>query len=1149
MFRLYHSNDLEVLKELLLREIRQNPPGVFDHEQILVQSQGMAHWLKLQLADGLGVAAQVDFPLPSAYVWKVFNTLKPELPERSHFEKQAMAWKLMRLLPELASQSDAECAAIATYLNDDTHGLKLYELAHEIADVFDQYLVYRPDWLLAWERGENDIADTDVSAHPWQPIVWRALVADSQRLNHSLDHRARLTLSLEQLVTQYGDRLSELPERLFVFGIAALPGGYWDVLNAISERIDVHFFLLNPCRNYWGDIVDDRQRARILKQSPDAAEYLDRGNPVLASWGRLGRDFLTLVHETAAEGRLQDIEAYADVLNSDAPTLLQRIQADLLDLNDPQAQAYTPAALKHSKFKQSIANSDDSLRVVAAHSPLREVQRLHDQLLHWFTHNPELKPRDVVVMVPDIDQYAPYIDAVFASAPEKQRIPWAIADQSQVQENPLLDSVLGLLSLCDSRLQLTDVLDWLDVEAIRARFNIAEADLDIIRDWLERAGVRWGLDDEHRKALGFPGFSQNSWRKGLRQLLLGMMLPDSDDMHWQDDWPVFGVEGNASELLGNLLSLIDTLVKWQSYLSESHATSEWMSAIPELIDDMYAPDLDAGVQLQRVRDAVMRWQEQLSDADYSADLSPQVVRSWFNENLAQQGGWQRFLAGPVNFCTLMPMRSIPFKAVCLLGMNDQDYPRPVTPVGFDLMVTGKARRGDRSRREDDRYLVLEALCSAQHYFYISYRGRDARENHELQPSVLINELLDYVGDAYCLEGDEKYPAKQSRENLRQWLIEELPLQPFNRRTFSKEKNGMPQEAGTGIVSFHKLWSSVTNAEFSDSTILPFYESPLALPEEFSLNHVLWSDVKDALLKPADFFLRRRLRLSPELYFKDSNNEETFAPNNLENAILRTQWVEDQITSSAQTTHGFTAREQALGHLPVNGLGILQSESFSRELDELVERLQGLCAQPLNNTEKDDTSLTITRDVILNSGEVVHCQVSGELTHCYQRQLVHWRAGELRGQHLLDAWLDLVLVAAAQPERIASAIVIGRDKTKGRLQEFEFNAPSQIEALAYIDHCIQYYRDAWQAPQPVMPGIMWALSQAADDKKEKLILAAAENEFSEFNRTAMQLCRPELAQQLLSTDVADGDANAYDHWLEQYQWLWALPQACLVGDDE
>lgn len=1148
MFRLYHSNDLEVLKELLLREIRQNPPGVFDHEQILVQSQGMAHWLKLQLADGLGVAAQIDFPLPSAYVWKVFNTLKPELPERSHFEKQAMAWKLMRLLPELASQPEAECAAIATYLNDDPHGLKLYELAHEIADVFDQYLVYRPDWLLAWERGENDIADTDVSAHPWQPMVWRALVADSERLNHSLDHRARLTLALSEIVNKHGERLSELPKRLFVFGIAALPGGYWDVLNAISDRIDVHFFLLNPCRNYWGDIVDDRQRARILKQSPQAAEYLERGNPVLASWGRLGRDFLTLVHETAAEGRLQDIEAYADVLPTDqTPTLLQRIQTDLLDLNDAQAEAYKPAALKHSKFKQAIANNDDSLRVIAAHSPLREVQRLHDQLLHWFTHNPELKPRDVVVMVPDIDQYAPYIDAVFASAPEKQRIPWAIADQSQVQENPLLDSVLGLLSLCDSRLQLTDVLDWLDVEAIRARFNIAEADLEMIRDWLERAGVRWGLDDEHRKTLGFPGFSQNSWRKGLRQLLLGLMLPDSEDQHWQDDWPVFGVEGNASELLGNLLSLIDIITKWQAFLSQPHAVSDWMLAIAQMIDDMYAPDLEEGVQLQRVRDAVMRWQEQLNDADFNADLSPQVVRSWFNENLAQQGGWQRFLAGPVNFCTLMPMRSIPFKAVCLLGMNDQDYPRPVTPVGFDLMVTGKARRGDRSRREDDRYLVLEALCSAQKHFYISYRGRDARENHELQPSVLINELLDYVGDAYCLEGDEKLPAKQSRKQLRQWLIEELPLQPFNRRTFSpsstEDSNNLSNPRG--IVGFHKLWSSVANAAFSDSEVQPFYQSPLPLPEEFSLEQVLWADVKSALLKPADFFLRRRLRLSPELYFKDSNNEEIFSPDNLENALLRARWVEDQLVHSAITptdnTHTFTEREQALGHLPVNGLGHLQAESFTSELSELVMRLKDLHVNPNQAVSIcADTSLKLQCDITLNDGQVLHCQISDELTQCYGQQLVHWRAGDIRGQHLLEAWLDLVFVAAAKPGEINSALVIGRDKTKGTLQEFEFNAPSRSEALAYIARCIQYYRDAWQAPQPILPGLLWSLSQASEDKIEKLMFAAAENEFSEFNRTAMHLCHPDLAQTLIQGEL--------DDWREDYQWLWALPQHCLVGDE-
>ena len=719
MFRLYHSNDLEVLKELLLNEIRQNPPGVFESEQILVQSQGMAHWLKLQLADGLGVAAQVDFPLPSAYVWKVFNTLKPELPERSHFEKQAMAWKLMRLLPGL--KDEPACEGIARYLNDDPHGLRCYELAHKIADVFDQYLVYRPDWLLTWEQGSDevgdDVADTDVSVHPWQPLVWRALVEDSKALGNSLDHRARLTTSLAEIVGQHGDRLKSMPKRLFVFGIAALPGGYWDVLNAISGHIDVHFFLLNPCRNFWGDIVSDRQKAWILKTNPDAAGYLDRGNPLLASWGRLGKDFLTLVHETSSESSLQDIEAFTDI---DRTSLLKNIQADLLELHDGQALAYRPESLKNSTFKTAVAENDGSIRVISGHSPLREVQRLHDQLLYWFNENPELKPRDVVVMVPDIDQYAPYIDAVFASAPEGQRIPWAIADQSQVQENPLLDSVIALMGLFDSRMQLTDVLDWLDVAAIRRRFNIDENDLELLREWLESAGVRWGLDDQHRQSLGFPLFAQNSWRKGLRQLLLGLMLPSDTNAHQADDWPVFAVEGGAAELLGQLMAVIDRLDHWREFQLQPHSVDDWMAAIPQLLADLYEPDLDEGVQLQRVRDALLRWQEELQDAAFNDDLSPQVVRSWFNEHLGQQGGWQRFLAGPVNFCTLMPMRSIPFKAVCLLGMNDQDYPRQVTPVGFDLMVQGRARRGDRSRREDDRYLVLEALCSAQEKFYISY---------------------------------------------------------------------------------------------------------------------------------------------------------------------------------------------------------------------------------------------------------------------------------------------------------------------------------------------------------------------------------------------------------------------------------------------
>ncbi len=1123
MFRLYHSNDLEILKELLLNEIRQNPPGVFDAEQILVQSQGMAHWLKLQLADGLGVAAQVDFPLPSAYVWKVFNTLKPELPERSHFEKQAMAWKLMRLLPGM--KGEPQCEGIARYLDNDPDGLRCYELAHKVADVFDQYLVYRPDWLLNWEKGVDEIDDSDVSVHPWQPLVWRALVADSQRLGNSLEHRARLTTSLESIVAENGDRLKAMPKRLFVFGIAALPGGYWDVLNAISGHIDVHFFLLNPCRNFWGDIVSDRQRAWILKTNPDAESYLERGNPLLASWGRLGKDFLTLVHETSDEGRLQDIEAFADI---ERTSLLKHIQADLLDLHDRQLPAYQPQALKNSLFKSSILKDDASLRIVSGHSPLREVQRLHDQLLFWFNENPSLKPRDVVVMVPDIDQYAPYIDAVFASAPEGHRIPWAIADQSQVQENPLLDSVVSLMSLFDSRIQLTDVLDWLDVPAIRRRFSIEEGDLEGLREWLNQAGVRWGLDGDHRSALGFPEFSQNSWRKGLRQLLLGLMLPTDATAHQGDDWPVFGVEGGAAELLGQLIQLIETLDHWREFQSEAHSVDEWMLAIPELLDDFYEPDLDEGVQLQRVRDAIQRWSEELNDAAYDDTLSPLVVRSWFQEHLGQQGGWQRFLAGPVNFCTLMPMRSIPFKAVCLLGMNDQDYPRQVTPVGFDLMVQGRARRGDRSRREDDRYLVLEALCSAQDRFYISYRGRDARENHELQPSVLVSELMDYVGDAYCLEGDEKLPARDSRERLRDWLIEELPLQPFNRRTYEPEKEN-ESEQSNAVAGYHKLWADVANADHSNTKNRPFYSEPVAIPEGFSRKQILWSDVKESLLKPAGFFLKRRLKLQPDLYMTQSRNEEIFQPDALENSQLKQRWMQDQLANVSAEIPDFTYREQALGSLPVNALGDIYVSRVEQELAPLLADVKRFISG-----DADSGALTLVvsdpQATDVNNSTV---EISGEYAQCWNHQLVYWRAGDLRGEHLLNLWLDFVFAIAAQPGLVDMAVIVGGKK---KSEEIIFNAPSQEEAIHYVQQCLMHYFSSWTSPQTALPGVQWALLRADEAKRMDTVKKQAESEFSEFNRTAMQRCHPDLAATLL--------AGGLDDWLESHRWIWALPEQYL-----
>ena len=599
---------------------------------------------------------------------------------------------------------------------------------------------------------------------------------------------------------------------------------------------------------------------------------------------------------------------------------------------------------------------------------------------------------------------------------------------------------------------------------------------------------------------------------------------------------MYAVEGAASEQLGQLLALADTLDKWRHFQSMPHSPDTWLTAIPELLEDFCEPDLDEAVQLQRVRDALGRWHEELQDAAFDGTLSPQVVRNWFREYLGGQGGWQRFLAGPVNFCTLMPMRSIPFRAVCLLGMNDQDYPRQVVPVGFDLITSGRARRGDRSRREDDRYLVLEALCSAQDKLYISYRGRDARENHELQPSVLISELLDYICDSYCLSDDQSQPGNVSRERIRHWLTEALPLQPFSRRSYESDR---PNAVG----SYHPLWAGVVNAAGAQLTEPPFFSAPLPLPDEFDASQVLWEDVKACLLKPADFFLKRRLRLSPELWSDETRNEETFVPDDLEASILRSRWLTDARLGT-ENLSDFTQREQALGHLPVNALGQIKAEDLSLQLSDLTARLRDLC-----RGEPESGTLQVQLPADGPFGMPVVCRVSGEYQNVWPQGIpghpaghsvaVQTRAGDIRGEHILSLWLDIVLIAAADdaPQNITSALLLGGKK---ELQEFGFEMPSQESARQYLAKALSHYWQSWQAPQNHLPSLHWALLTCDESKQEGVLKKDIESAYSAINRAATQRCFPQLAQQLM---------NDYQSWMEEHDWILRAPLNHLHSTEE
>ncbi|WP_252272100.1 exodeoxyribonuclease V subunit gamma [Pseudomonas subflava] len=740
MLSLYHAPDLETLGALACRLLAQPQADVLAPARVVVPSQGIGRWLTLQLAREQGIAMHLDVQLPSSFVWALARQVLGALPEQSAFNPQAMTWRLYDWLCEPANLARAE--RLERYLEGGDERRRL-ALAAKIADVFDQYLLYRDDWLAAWERGELCDLGPDEA---WQALLWQELTAGGH------PHRARLLGEL--LARLHGAQPIEgLPERLLVFGISSLPPHHLRVLEGLARHADVVIFALNPCREAWGEIRDVRELAQSEVSPEDW--YLDVGHPLLASLGKQGRDFFdSLLGQIAEENGIypQDAELADD-------SLLHALQNDILRLRT-----------RAPEERLALRADDRSLELHIAHSPLREVEILHDQLLARFAADPSLSPDQVVVLTPDIERYAPFIEAVFARRDGAPYVPYSLADRSLRAETPLIEAFLGLLSLPESRFAAEEVLAWLEQPAIARRAGIENEDLPLLRDWLRQAGVRWGRDGDHRAALDLPADDAFTWRQGLDRLLLGFAAPPQlagDGLPLLgDSWPLDALEGARAQLLGRLCAFVEQLAGLAERLQRARPLADWALDLQGLIDALF-DERESGDTLLLLSQACAGLGRQAADAGIVRPVELTLVRQQLGAALESGSGASGFLTGAVTFCTMVPMRSLPFRLVCLLGLDDGALPRRTPAAGFDL-IARRPRRGDRARRLDDRYLFLETLLSARDGLYLSYVGRDPRDNAELPPSVLVSELLEAV-DLTATQGAHKASAG---------ITVEHPLQPF-----------------------------------------------------------------------------------------------------------------------------------------------------------------------------------------------------------------------------------------------------------------------------------------------------------------------------------------------------------------------------------
>lgn len=921
MFILHSSNKTENLLEHLSAIINMAPlSSPFKDEVFLIQSQGMERWLSQQLASKAQVFANFKFLFPEVFFSQMARQINQQL-QTDVYARELMVWRFELILREL---DNPVFSTLKHYINGENTDLKRFQLAMHLTQVFDQYQMMRPALLNDWQQGKlHYFTDSE----KWQQALWIKLIAQT-----SEQHRGALWLqtinkfkSLEESTLN-----KQLPERISIFGLNTMPPLFMEFLQGLARHTDVHFFLLNPAQAFWADLVT-RKRADL--------EEFENGHPLLASLGQQGREFQQMLLDHSFNMELDSFEeCQADSLSN-----LQQLQNDIL----------------HNLTSVTPAVNDHTISIHSCHSRMREVEVLKDQVLHVLENNTTLELRDIVVMAPDIQQYAPFISGVFDD------IQHAIADRSLRSSNSSFDAFLRFMRLTQSRFGWQEVMDLLSQAEVYRCFGLSETDVELISHWVAETQIRWAQSAAHKKQLGLPESPENTWLAGLERLFMGYAVGTDDDF-FCGVLPYTEIEGSSALALGGFSDFVQLLFVASSKLSKSYTLAQWAKTLLKYADLLFpSENIEDAVQLaekQQINEIIQRLAELAQVHDQTIPLA--VILAWLEERVEESKSANGFLRGQLTFCSMLPMRSIPFKVIALLGMNEGEFPHIDHHLTFDLL--GKDfQPGDRSRRADDRYQFLEVLLSARQQVIITYIGQSISENEEIPASVVIHELLDIMQAHYHLND----------------LVTKHPLQSFSQNYFKGDSQ---------LFSYSKVnFATALAIRDQHPENKPWWQGQ-TIKEQQTL--IETQNFLGFYRHPQKYFLQQRLNIRLDNIEKEVPEHEPFSIDGMENYLLNHQWIAAKLHKKNISL----ATLKAQGRWISGELGVIEFNTREREIEKFIEKI-----------ESKNVGVSVAPVAVdLSIGSI---RLAGTISDQYSEASLIYRYSPIKGKDFINAWLHHLIL--------------------------------------------------------------------------------------------------------------------------------------------
>lgn len=976
----------------------------FATELVLVPAKGVERWLSQRLSNRLGICAGVQFRNPRSLIAELTGTTTTD-----PWAADAMVWPLLAVIDD--SLDEPWCATLAAHLGHHAAGEerelrqgRRYAVARRLAGLYASYARQRPALLTGWDGLPEDLS--------WQKPLWDKLVA---RIAAPAPH-----VRHDETLARLRDSRTDLPERISLFGHTRLPATEVELLAALSSHHDLHLWLPHPSQPLWQALRGTK--GTIPRRDDTSHRHV--GHPLLATLGRDLRELQRALPEPETDEYISSA-TYPD-------TLLGWLQSDIA------ADAVRPAG-------RTLRRTDRSVQLHACHGPARQIDVLREVLLGLLADDPTLEPRDILVMCPDIESYAPLITAGFGlgevvrDAHPAHRLRVRLADRALVQTNPLLSVAAQLLALAGGRAGASEVLDIASTAAVRARFSFTDDDLDAITGWVREANIRWGFDQQHRAPYGVE-FLHNTWRFGIDRVLAGVAMSDDSRAWLGTTLPLDDVSSNRVELAGRFADFVEKLTDTVGALSGTHALADWLAALTDGIDALAFDDEEwPAAQLRREFADIA---ENSGEATATA-LRLSDIRALLDRHLAGRPTRANFRTGTLTVCTMVPMRSVPHRVVCLVGLDDGVFPRLGAVDGDDVLARNPMT-GERDIRSEDRQLLLDAIGSATQTLVITYTGANEYTGQPRPPAVPIAELIDTLASTVTDPIDD--------------LVTRHPLQPFDIQNVQPDAL-VPETPFT----FDRTVLDTARAMAGERAPQPvFVSGPLPAPptEDVSL-----ADLVAFFKNPVKGFFRALDYTLPW----DVDGVSDVMP--VEIDALQEWTVGDRLLGDilrGMTPQDAQQAEWRRGTLPPGKLGW-------RRAIELRDQAALLAAEALRYRRTDGRAFDV--DIDLGAGR----RLTGTVNNVFGDHLVGVPTySKLGGQHLLASWIPLLALTAQRGQRW-SAVCIGRPPrgTTPRVQRLD--GPN--DAVSLLGDLVAMYDEGRRRPLPlpIKTSYAWAGAvQAGDD---------------------------------------------------------------------